>query len=674
MHLPFHYNLLIDHKDHRSAFSVTAIWVVFILSGCSFQEPSFEFKISPVKDIVKAQQFELKNVRLLDSPFRSAMYRDGMYLLSLDPDRLLAPYWKEAGVDPEAENYGGWESTGREAGIMDTGLDGHSLGHYLTALSMMTSASDDPRYQERVDYIVKTLAVIQNEIGTGYLSGIPNGKEIFEEIGNGTVDATPFGLNDGWVPWYNIHKLFAGLRDAHIYAGNKQAKEVLIGLSDWAVTLTDNLDNEQFKTMIIAEYGGMNEVLTDVYALTGDDKYLSLASRFHDWRVFSPLSEGKDQLAGLHANTQIPKIIGAARAYEMTGIDSLHRVATFFWDTVIENRTYANGGNSLQEHFGELGTLQDRLGKTTSESCNTYNMLKLTEHLMQWYPDEPKYAEYYEKALYNHILASQDPKTGQFCYFVPLESGHFKTFSSPENSFWCCVGSGMENHTKYGKNIYLHTENSLYVNLFIPSELNWTDKGIVLLQETNFPNSPRTSLRIQADSPAEFELKIRKPAWVTSAFSVLVNGEIIDATANSAHITVNRTWKDGDLVEVELPMDLHIERLADDDRKVAIKYGPILLAGKLGAEGMDKDPIPYAGYEGFDGHWDHLRYENMETVDAPSLDLSGTWKQSFHSVEEKPLHFTTTGIGQPNDVELAPFYEVNHVRYAIYWDIIVPSN
>lgn len=592
----------------------------------------------------------------------------------MDPDRLLAPYWKEAGVDPEAENYGGWESTGRDAGIMDTGLDGHSLGHYLTALSMMVSASDDPIYQERVDYIVEILAAVQNEIGTGYVSGIPDGKEIFSKLENGTVNATPFGLNEGWVPWYNIHKLFAGLRDAYIYAGNDQAKEVLIDLSDWAVTLTENLDEDQFETMLIAEFGGMNEVLTDVYALSGDDKYLTLASRFHDWRVFSPLSEGKDQLAGLHANTQIPKIIGAARAYEMTGIDSLHRVATFFWDTVVENRTYANGGNSLQEHFGEAGTLNERLGKTTSESCNTYNMLKLTEHLMQWYPDERKYAEYYEKALYNHILASQDPETGQFCYFVPLESGHFKTFSSPENSFWCCVGSGMENHTKYGKNIYLHTENSLYVNLFIPSELNWNDKGIVLLQETDFPNSPKTTLNIKADSPSEFDLKIRKPAWVTSDFSVTVNGDTVDATSNSAHITVKKTWNNGDLVEVELPMDLHIEYLANDERKAAIKYGPILLAGKLGTEGMDEDPIPYAGYEGFDGPWDHLRYENMKTAEAPSLDLSGSWQQSFSPVEGKPLHFNTSRIGDPNDVELAPFYEVNHERYAIYWDVKNPSN
>lgn len=672
-----HYN----HSNHplflpSVLFRKVSIAILFILllAGCTVKESTPKFEVETASGIVQAKQFELKDVELLQSPFKAAMHRDGLYLLSLDPDRLLAPYWKEAGVDPDADNYGGWESTGREAGIMDTGLDGHTLGHYITALSMMSAVSDDSRYKERVDYIIKTLATIQNKIGTGYVSGIPGGREIFKEIENGTVIATPFGLNEGWVPWYNLHKLFAGLRDAYLYANNEQAKEVLIKLSDWAVKLTENLDEEQFKTMLIAEFGGMNEILTDVYALTGNQKYLSLAEQFHDQRIFNPLAEGKDKLAGLHANTQIPKIIGAARAYEFTSNETLAQVATFFWDTVIENRTYANGGNSLREHFGEPGTLDERLGKTTSESCNTYNMLKLTEHLMQWNPDETKYAEYYEKALYNHILASQDPKTGQFCYFIPLESGHFKTFSSPENSFWCCVGSGMENHAKYGKNIYLRTESSLYVNLFIPSQVNWQDKKIALRQETNFPNSPGTTLSIQASSPTEFELKIRKPSWVTSNFNITVNGVAVDVASNSAHITVSRIWNDGDVVKVALPMELQLEALGDDQQKAAIKYGPILLAGKLGTERMNEEPIPYAGYDGYDGQWDHLRYENMETVNAPSLNLTGSWQQSFQPIEGEPLHFTTSGIGQPNDVELGPFYEVNHERYAIYWDINNPSN
>lgn len=633
----------------------------FILASCSPEQPNSKFTVKPSKGIVQAEQFDLSAVRLLESPFKRAKERDGKYLLSLDPDRLLAPYWKQAGVEPEASNYGGWESTG---------LDGHSLGHYLSAVSMMTSTSNNKEFADRVSYIVHTLSTIQDSIGTGYVSGIPNGKQIFDEIASGTINANPFGLNDGWVPWYNIHKLFAGLRDAYLYTNSEEAKKVLVGLSDWAADLSDQLTDEQFNEMIRAEYGGMNEVLTDVYAITGDKKYLRVAQRFNDPRVFDPLVDSEDKLEGLHANTQIPKIIGAAREYELTGSDSLKQVATFFWETVVNNRTYANGGNSLNEHFGKLNKLDERLGKTTSETCNTYNMLKLTEHLMKWYPDEPKYATYYEKALYNHILASQDPKTGMVCYFVPLVSGHFKTFSSPEDSFWCCVGSGMENHTKYGKNIYLHTDSDLFVNLFIPSEVTWNSKGVSLRQETDFPRSQSSTLTVSVQNPTNFTLNIRKPAWAGSGFELTVNGEPVNVQTNAAHVAIERKWNDGDQVKVSLPMNLKLQPLADNEEKAAITYGPILLAGQLGDARMQQDPIPYAGYEGFYGRWDHRRYEDMELVDAPALEVGNQPIQQWLSpIGNRPLHFKTQGVGTPNDVELAPFYEVNHQRYAIYWDI-----
>lgn len=633
-----------------------------VFAGCqSEQRPSSKFTVEPSEEIVQARQFDLQDVRLLDSPFKDAMERDGDYLLSLNPDRLLAPYLKQGGMEPEASNYGGWESTG---------LDGHSLGHYLSALSMMSAASDNPEFGQRVNYIVETLAAVQDSIGTGYVAGIPNGKEIFDEIAAGQIDAEPFGLNDGWVPWYNIHKLFAGLRDAYLYGDNAQAREVLIDLSDWAVDLSSQLSDEQFLEMIRAEYGGMNEVLTDVYAMTGDRKYLEVAQRFNDPRLFDPLADSDDELAGMHANTQIPKVIGAAREYEFTGNDTLRQVASFFWETVTNNRSYANGGNSLNEHFGPLGELGNRLGKSTTESCNTYNMLKLTEHLMKWNPEQVQYADYYEKALYNHILASQDPKTGMFCYFTPLVSGHFKTFSSPEDSFWCCVGSGMENHTKYGKNIYLHNNNDLYVNLFIPSEVTWSQKGITLVQETDFPESQHTQLTVQAKSPTTVNLKIRRPGWVTDGFSVSVNGEEAEATAESGYLSIEQEWQDGDRIDIELPMDFHLEQLADNPDKVAIHYGPLLLAGKLGDEGMQQDPIPYAGFDGYEGQWDHRRYEDMPVVDAPRLVVQdqpvGQW---LTPVQGQPLQFKTQGVGQPSDVELAPMYLVNHQRYAVYWDI-----
>lgn len=634
-------------------FLITLAW------GCTQKQAQNPYKVAPATDIIQAEQFDLSDVRLLDGPFKTAMEKDGEYLLFLDVDRLLAPYWKEAGVEPEAENYGGWENTG---------LDGHTLGHYLASVSMMYAATGNKEFKDITDYIVNELSAAQAKIGTGYISGVPGGKEIFEDIASGEINAQPFSLNDSWVPWYNMHKLFAGLRDAYLYANNETAKDVLVKLSEWTVNLSDQLTDEQFKTMIIAEYGGMNEVLTDVYAFTGDKKFLKVAQRFNDPRVFPPLTEGKDRLAGLHANTQIPKIIGAAREYEFTLEDSLKQIATFFWDTVVETRTFANGGNSENEHFGEPGTLHERLTKVTSESCNTYNMLRLTEHLMKWDPENPKYAEYYENALYNHILASQDPKTGMFCYFVPMKSGHFKTFSDPEESFWCCVGSGMENHTKYGKNIYMHDENSLYVNLFIASEVNWEEKGIKLVQQTQFPNIPESKLTIEADRPTAFSLVIRRPLWVKDAFSVAVNGETIKASGN--YIKIDRSWNNGDVVTVNLPMELRLEQLEDQENLAAVKYGPILLAGKLGRERMDQEPIPYAGFDGFDERWDHRRYEGMPVVNAPVIETGGRLVNEWLSpVEDSPLNFKTQNAGEPEEVEFAPFYEVNHQRYGIYWQL-----
>ena len=648
-------------KTYRASVIFILFITIFVLNGCQRNTNTSKFNVQPVDEIIQAQQFNLKKVRLLDSPFKDAMEKDGEYLLSLDTERLLAPYLEEAGLSPGAEHYGGWESTG---------LDGHTLGHYLTATSMMYAATGDERYRERVNQIVAQLERAQNEIGTGYLGGVPNGQEIFEQVQSGEINAEPFGLNGGWVPWYNLHKLYAGLRDAYIYADNQAARDILIRLSDWAVETLEPLSDEQFNEMLITEFGGMNEVLADVYAITGDQKYLELSARFNDERIFGPLRNGEDQLEGLHANTQIPKVIGAAREYELTGDESLHKVATFFWDTVVNNRTYVNGGNSQDEHFGELGMLHNRLSKTTSESCNTYNMLKLTEHLMQWNPKNTAYADYYERALYNHILASQDPKTGMVCYFMPLSSGHFKTFSSPENSFWCCVGSGMENHTKYGKNIYLHTENDLYVNLFIPSEVTWNEKGITLRQETEFPKSERTHLTVETEEPVNFTLKIRKPGWVKENISVTLNGESIEPSRSDNYMNIDREWQDGDRVEVQMPMNLRLESFPNSNQKKAVLYGPILLTAKLGTKGMDEEPIPYAGYQNFDGRWDQLRYADMPSVEAPfRIPANEPVENWLIPVEGAPLKFHTDGLDESETIEFAPYYQVNHERYAIYWDV-----
>lgn len=622
-------------------------WIVFI--GCNRGKAVSEEQNqdSPIQ----AQLFDLQQVKLLDSPFKANMVRDAAYLKKLDADRLLAPYRIAAGLEPKAKRYGGWESEG---------LDGHTLGHYLSATSMMYAATGDEWFKKRVNYIVDELALCQAQRDDGYVGGVPKGPAIFEEIKNGKIEAKPFNLNGGWVPWYNLHKTFAGLRDAYRYADNNKAKEVLIKLSDWAVDLSGHLTDQQFQEMLKAEQGGMKEVMADVYGITGDQKYMELSKRFNHKVVFNPLAQGVDSLAGLHANTQIPKIIGAARDFELTGSKRMFNVAEFFWKQVTQKRSYVIGGNSSEEHFGKLGHLSDRIGRATSESCNTYNMLKLTRHLMQWNPDS-RYTDYYERALYNHILASQDQKKGMFAYFMSLEPGTFKTYSTPENSFWCCVGTGMENHAKYGRDIYMHSNSKLYVNLFIPSELQWSEKGVQVKQETSFPESGITALTINSEQPTEFALSIRKPYWLAGSMNIRVNGKDVDArAASNGYVNVEREWQDGDQVQVSLPMKLHVEPMPNDESKIAIMYGPIVLAGQLGKKGVE-DPMPYAE--------DQKDYFDVPKVKVPDLAYGDKPVDEWiEPVEGEPLHFKTVGVGRPEDVALVPYYQIDQQRYTVYWN------
>ena len=481
---------------NRSVFS-RGIILVFTLVLLGFSpvlssgKPTEHNIVKPKKGVDEVQEFDLSAVRLLDSPFKHAMDMDQKYMLELNPDRLLAPYFKSAGLKPKAKQYKGWESTP---------LSGHILGHYLSATSMMYAATGDKRFKQRVDYIVGQLDTCQQAGRDGYIGGIPDGRKLWREVENDTIKTEPFSLNGVWSPWYNLHKVYAGLRDAYVYTGNKEAKDVLIRYSDWAVDFSNHLTDAQFKHMLRCEYGGMNEVMADVYALTGQKKYLDLSRRFNDQVIFNPLAEGVDLLAGQHVNTQLPKIIGAAREYELDDSQKMKDVASYFWNEVTDKRIYINGEMGDGEHFGKLGDLHNRLGKASGETCNVYNMLKLTNHLMQWKP-EARYAAYYERALYNDILASQDPETGMMTYFISLAPGFFKTFSDPYDSFWCCVGTGLENHAKYGADIYLHSDSDLYVNLFIPSVLNWEKKGLTLKQETHFPDSQKSKLKLSLDHP-----------------------------------------------------------------------------------------------------------------------------------------------------------------------------
>ncbi len=433
----------------------------------------------------KIHYFPLETVKLSESVFSKAMVADHKYLMALEPDRLLAPYLKEAGLKPKADNYPNWENTG---------LDGHIGGHYISALSLMYASTGNKAIQQRIDYMISELERCQNTSPDGYISGIPDGKKIWKEIKQGNIRASAFGLNDRWVPLYNIHKLYSGLRDAYWYAKSEKAKTMLIRLTDWMMNEVSGLSDEQIQDMLRSEHGGLNEVFADVYEITHDRKYLKLAHRFSHQAILTPLLEGEDKLTGLHANTQIPKVIGYKRIADLENNTSWSNAADFFWHTVTEKRSSVIGGNSVSEHFNPVNDFSSMIKSIEGpETCNTYNMLKLTKELYATLP-ESYYIDYYEKALYNHILSTENHEQGGFVYFTPMRPGHYRVYSQPQTSFWCCVGSGMENHAKYGEMIYARSYKDLYVNLFIPSTLTWKQQNVVLRQVNNFPEVPETTL------------------------------------------------------------------------------------------------------------------------------------------------------------------------------------
>ena len=594
----------------------------------------------PVPDRIRseAQEFRLEDVRLLDGPFKHAMQRDADYLLSLEADRLLSLFRKEAGLAPKGKAYGGWESMT---------IAGHSLGHYLSACALMFASTGDVRFRERVNYIVAELEAIQRANGNGYVAAIPNGKKIFAEVAAGDIRVQPFDLNGGWVPWYTLHKLFAGLLDVNRYSQNPKALTIAVKLADWANTTVSKLTEEQFQHMLGCEHGGMNEVLAELYARTGNDKYLALSRRFHHKAVLEPLARREDRLQGLHANTQIPKLIGLARRYELTGEVADKTAAEFFWERVVHHHSYVIGANSDHERFGPPDKLSNRLSANSAETCNTYNMLKLTRHLFAWQPSA-EYGDYYERALYNHILASQNPDDGMVCYYVPLKGGSRKVYSKPFDDFWCCVGTGMENHAKYGESIYFHNQDALWVNLFIPSELNWRAKGVTLKQETRYPESEKVSFTVKARRPLSFGLRLRQPAWARQGVSVTVNGK--PQTVNTkpgSFIEIRRNWKTGDAVELTLPMSLRLEAMPDNPQRAAILYGPTVLAGETGepdANGIFLLPA-------------------FVTQEAKLA-------QWLTPVTGEPLTFRTSNVGRPGDVTLYPFYRMHNKPYAVYWDVL----
>ncbi|MBZ0255479.1 glycoside hydrolase family 127 protein, partial [bacterium] len=601
----------------------------------------------------------LENVRLLESPFSNAVEMNRQYLLAHDYNRLLAPFRREAGLEAKAKPYGNWESMG---------LAGHTAGHYLSALALMMAAGDDPdgEFKRRLDAMIDELAIIQEANGNGYLGAISESKDYWSRVAEGQVEL----MRRRWAPWYNLHKMFAGLRDAYLLGGNEKARGLLVRYGDWCEELTSGLSDEQMQKMLDVEYGGMNEVLADIYAITGDPKFIKLAKRFNHQAIFKPLENHEDRLTGLHANTQIPKIIGMERIAALTQDATLHTGAAFFWDTVTQHRSLAFGGNSVSEHFNPpndfSGLVEHREGP---ETCNTYNMLRLTEQL---FAAEPKaaYADYYERALYNHILASIHPEKPGYVYFTSIRPDHYRVYSQPEQAFWCCVGTGMENPGRYGEFIYAQSKDGVYVNLFIPSVLTASDNGLVLKQETKFPDEERTQLHLELEKPAAFTLFIRHPAWVAKDdFTIKVNGESVEIeSAPSSYAAIQREWNNGDSVEVELPMRTSAERLPDDSDWIAILYGPIVLAHPDGTDHMD-------GLFADEGRMSHVAYGPMVPLDKVPALLTKEEDLLGHVVPDPaagPLHFHIQDVIEPpvkQVLELIPFFRLHERRYQMYWEL-----
>lgn len=609
------------------------------------------------QDKLYPNEFPLGDVTLLDGPLKTARDLNLEVLMKYEVDRMLAPYRKEAGLEMKAKPYPNWD-----------GLDGHIAGHYLSAMAMNYAATGMEECRERMEYMLSELKEVHAahtknhpDWGTDYIGGFPKSDELWTSFKKGE-----FGIYfAAWAPFYNIHKMYAGLRDAWIYCGYEDARDMFLAFADWAIALTADFTQEQMQAMMRNEQGGMNEVLADAYAVSGDVKYLDAARRFSHLQILDPLSEGIDPLDNLHANTQVPKAQGFGRIGELSGDQKYLDAGRFFWETVTGNRSLAFGGNSRREHFPVAEAYIDFTNDNDGpESCNTYNMLKLTETLFRLDPNS-RYTDYYERALFNHILSTQHPEHGGYVYFTPVRPRHYRVYSAPGEAMWCCVGTGMENHGKYGQFIYTHTDDALYVNLFVASELDWKDRGLVVRQETAFPYGEASTITIEKGK-GQFALKVRRPSWVADGqFQVMVNGKAVNAAAGAdGYVSVDRKWKKGDVVEVSYPMHTSIVPLQNEEQYVAFMHGPIVLGMKTGTEdlrGIIADDSRFGQYAGG---------EYLPVDKAPML-LYGdaALEDCLEPVPGKPMHFRFKGIEilNPIEGELQPFYTIHDARYMMYW-------
>lgn len=611
------------------------------------------------QDKLYKDEFPLGDITLLDGPLKHARDLNVQVLLKYDCDRMLAPYRKEAGLQPRKPSYPNWD-----------GLDGHVGGHYLSALAI-NAATGNEECRKRMEYMISELQLVLDANNQrleawchNYIGGVPNSAKMWTAFSKGDFGSY-FGT---WAPFYNIHKMYAGLRDAWLYCGNEQAKNLFLKFCDWAVDITRDLNDEQMEKMLGNEHGGMNEVLADAYAITGEQKYLNCARRFSHKLLLVPMEEGKDCLDNMHANTQIPKVIGYQRIAELAHDVQYHNASEYFWEIVTRQRSLALGGNSRREHFPTKETCIDYINDIDGpESCNTYNMLKLTEDLNRVKPDG-MYGDFYETAMFNHILSTQHPQHGGYVYFTSARPRHYRNYSAPNKAMWCCVGTGMENHGKYGQFVWTHDkgvkaeDDALYVNLFVASELNWKERKMVIRQQTAFPYA-ETSVVEVAKGKGTFILKVRKPSWCEN-FTVKGVGFDADSYEENGFVCMKRKWKKGDQVKISMPMHAYIKPMINVPQYVAIMYGPILLGMKTGTEdmrGLIADDSRFGQYAGG---------KKLALDEAPILlpkhldDIA----KNLKPVPAKPLHFKlATHMENTIDGELQPFFEIHDSRYMMYW-------
>lgn len=611
------------------------------------------------QDKLYKDEFPLGDITLLDGPLKHARDLNVQVLLKYDCDRMLAPYRKEAGLQPRKPSYPNWD-----------GLDGHVGGHYLSALAI-NAATGNEECRKRMEYMISELQLVLDANNQrpeawchNYIGGVPNSAKMWTAFSKGDFGSY-FGT---WAPFYNIHKMYAGLRDAWLYCGNEQAKNLFLKFCDWAVDITRDLNDGQMEKMLGNEHGGMNEVLADAYAITGEQKYLDCARRFSHRMLLVPLENGKDCLDNMHANTQIPKVIGYQRIAELAHDVQYHNASEYFWEIVTRQRSLAFGGNSRREHFPTKENCIDYINDIDGpESCNTYNMLKLTENLNRVKPDG-MYGDFYETAMFNHILSAQHPQHGGYVYFTSARPRHYRNYSAPNEAMWCCVGTGMEDHGKYGQFVWTHDkgvkaeDDALYVNLFVASELNWKDRKMVIRQQTAFPYA-ETSVVEVAKGKGTFILKVRKPSWCEN-FTVKGVGFDADSYEENGFVCMKRKWKKGDQVKISMPMHAYIKPMINVPQYVAIMYGPILLGMKTGTEDMRSliaDDSRFGQYAGG---------KKLALDEAPILlpkhldDIA----KNLKPVPGKPLHFKlATHMENTIDGELQPFFEIHDSRYMMYW-------